>query len=78
MAFDTQEKRRSAIHLTKRGSLPVPKALIDKASRFHFIGVFSTVGSVIPPPAFTWRNKNRIATSWVEKATPLDGDTQII
>ena len=78
MAFDTAEKRFSAIHLTKRSGPPVPKALVDESSRLHFIGIFSNLGSVVPSPFFNWRNKNRIATSWQPKVTPQDGSTQTI
>lgn len=69
MAFDTEEKRRSAIHLTKRGALPVPKALIDASSRLHFIGVFSNLGSAIPT-TFFWRNRSNTASSWGSQLPP--------
>lgn len=78
MAFDTAEKRRSAIHLTKRGALPVPKALIDRASRLHFIGIFSNSGTLTPSTAFNWRNKNRLSTLWEERIAPPDSSTQEI
>lgn len=79
MAFDTAEKRFSAIHLTKRSGPPVPKALIDEPSRLHFIGLFATFGgSNVPPTPYNWRNKNRVATNWKSKVTPGDGSTQEI
>lgn len=78
MAFDTAEKRFSAIHLTKRSGLPVPKAQVDKSSRLHFIGIFSTFGAVIPPAPFNWRNKNILSTSWKERIPPPDSSTQVI
>lgn len=78
MAFDTKEKRLSAIHLTKRSGLPVPKALIDKASRLHFIGIFSNNATVVPSQAFHWRNRNLLSTLWRSKVDPDDSSTQVI
>lgn len=76
--FDSSEKRFSAIHLTKRSGPPVPKNLIDFASRLHFIGIFSNVASYMVPPSFFWRNKNNVDSVWVEKLSPTDSSTQII
>lgn len=80
MAFDTAEKRFSAIHLTKRSGPPVPKSLIDSASRFHFIGIFSNIATsgVLPQPSYFWRNRNLLTTLWQPKVTPTDGSTQVI
>lgn len=78
MAFDSAEKRFSAIHLTKRSGPPVPKNSVDYASRLHFIGVFSNYGATPTQASYFWRNRNLVSSVWQGRNTPQDGSTQTI
>ena len=70
MAFDTREKRFSAIHWGKWSGLPVPHGKVDETSRFHFIGCFVTILPLVVP-FFFWRPRGlQDQTRWQARGLP--------